>query len=90
MQTHLLLTLTEEKMREAARGAARVDIGSLIKGIPTAVVVSGDRRTALHIEVDSHHAKDVVRVVAGFCTVDPYNEMKLLDRPQPSRRRFGR
>lgn len=90
MQTHLLLTLTEEKMREAARGVVRVDIGSLIEGIPTAVVVSGDRRTSLHIEVDSHHAKDVARVVKGFCTVDPYNEMKLLDRPLSPRHRVGR
>jgi hypothetical protein len=30
------------------------------------------------------------REVAGFYTVDPYNEMKLLDRLQPPRRHVGR
>ena len=91
-QTHLLLTITEEKMRETARGVAQVDIKSLIEGIPSAVVVSGDRSTSVHVEVDSNHAEDVVRMVAGVCTVDPYREMKLLDEPRSNRgrRSFGR
>jgi hypothetical protein len=89
-ETHLLLTITEEKMRETARGAARVDIKTLIESIPSAVVISGDRSLAVHVEVDSKHADDVVRKVRGVCTVDPYREMKLLDRPNRGRRLFGR
>jgi hypothetical protein len=90
-QTHLLLTITEEKMLETARGAPRVDIESLIESIPSAVVVSGDRSVSVHIEVDSNRAAEVRRVVQGVCTVDSYREMKLLDgRKSPGRRTFGR
>ncbi|UTD27815.1 hypothetical protein DB459_13710 [Bradyrhizobium sp. WD16] len=84
-QTHLLLTITEEKMHEAARGAAPVDIESLIENIPSAVIVSGDRALSVHVEVDSRHADEVIQSVKGICTVDRWREMKLLNASQRSR-----
>jgi hypothetical protein len=84
-QKRLLLTLTDEKMRELAQDGARIDIESLIESVPSAVVVSGDRSISVRVDVDSNHADDVVRVVQGFCTVDPYREMKLLGRPSTGR-----
>lgn len=88
-QKRLLLTLTDEKMREAAHGA-RFDIESLIENVPSAVVVSGDRSVSVRVDVDSAHAADVLRVVRGFCTVDPYHEMKLLDGRRQGGRTFRR
>ena len=72
----LVLTLSTERLI-AAVGGDRVDIRELIRGVPTATVVSGDPACSLKVRVSESYVDRLSDAVRDVCDVDEDVKLQL-------------
>jgi hypothetical protein len=73
----LQVTVDFGKMRARKPSASAVDIVLLVKAVPSARVLAGDRFTSVQVQIDERQEAMLWAAVGDFCVVEDYSDLEL-------------
>lgn len=82
----LQVTVDFERARSRGLPRTEVDIATLLKSVPSALIVAGDPSISVQVRIDERQQDRLRAAVGELCVIEDYVDLELYARP---RRPFG-